>query len=195
LTSKGPLSLQGTIGNLGNITRCHFYLFIFFETFCEHAPQNKLDRSTNFITFGPTDQKLLRNENFGKSLGRVGKCWRQPTRLDHMCSKMWVGRRRGNLQGGSYGHLHKGGGRPMVTHWLQFFHLKFIIVLVFRGSLGMGLAFWEDGCTVLPFFEPCPYTWKRWNLPFLMELGDFIKLFLLKLKYNRTFISIVGIFV
>jgi hypothetical protein len=25
----------------------------------------------------------------------------------------------------------------------------------------MGLAFWENGCTTLPFFEPCPYTWKR----------------------------------
>jgi hypothetical protein len=24
----------------------------------------------------------------------------------------------------------------------------------------MGLAFWENGCIVLPFIEPCPYTWK-----------------------------------
>jgi hypothetical protein len=30
----------------------------FFETFCEYAPQNKLRGSTNFITLGPTYQKL-----------------------------------------------------------------------------------------------------------------------------------------
>jgi hypothetical protein len=24
----------------------------------------------------------------------------------------------------------------------------------------MGLAFWENGCTTLPFFEACPYTWE-----------------------------------
>jgi hypothetical protein len=24
----------------------------------------------------------------------------------------------------------------------------------------MGLAFWENGCIALPFFEPCPYTWE-----------------------------------
>jgi hypothetical protein len=28
------------------------------------------------------------------------------------------------------------------------------------GSLKMGLAFWENGCIALPFFEPCSYTWK-----------------------------------
>jgi hypothetical protein len=24
----------------------------------------------------------------------------------------------------------------------------------------MDLAFWENGCKTLLFFEPCPYTWK-----------------------------------
>jgi hypothetical protein len=27
--------------------------------------------------------------------------------------------------------------------------------------LGMGMAFWEDGHTTPPFFEPCPYTWEN----------------------------------
>jgi hypothetical protein len=34
----------------------------------------------------------------------------------------------------------------------------------------MGLAFGENGCIVLPFFEPCPYLLEG----FFMELGDFI---------------------
>jgi hypothetical protein len=49
-------------------------LILFFETFCEHAPLNKLRRSTNFIIFGPTNQKLWVFENFRRSLGRVGMC-------------------------------------------------------------------------------------------------------------------------
>jgi hypothetical protein len=34
----------------------------------------------------------------------------------------------------------------------------------------MGLAFSENGCTIIPFFEPCPYIWEgeifhsSWNL-------------------------------
>jgi hypothetical protein len=60
----------------------------------------------------------------------------------------------------------------------------------------MGLAFWKNGCTTLPFFEPCPYTWK--GEIFLMEFRDFNffeKKFFLKLEYTWTFISTVGILV
>jgi hypothetical protein len=45
--------------------------FRFFETFCEHV-WKKLCKSTNFIIFEPMDQKLWGNENFRKSLGKVG---------------------------------------------------------------------------------------------------------------------------
>jgi hypothetical protein len=57
----------------------------------------------------------------------------------------------------------------------------------------MGLAFWKNGCIVLPFFEPCPYTWKgeifhcSWNLEI-----SFFSNFLLKLEYTRTFILSIG---
>jgi hypothetical protein len=33
--------------------------------------------------FGPTDQKLWMFEVSRRSLGRVGMCWSQPTRVDH----------------------------------------------------------------------------------------------------------------
>jgi hypothetical protein len=36
-----------------------------------------------------------------RSLGKVGICWIQPPRVDHMCKKMWVGGRRKFLQGGT----------------------------------------------------------------------------------------------
>jgi hypothetical protein len=66
----------------------------FFETFCEHAPWNKLQGSTKFIIFGLTDQKLRGNENFRRSLGRVGKCWSQPTRVDTSPKRWATGIRR-----------------------------------------------------------------------------------------------------
>jgi hypothetical protein len=62
----------------------------------------------------------------------------------------------------------------------------------------MGQGFWEDGCTPHPFFEACPLHLELLQLPFLMELGDFIFFeifFLLKLEYTWTFISIIGILV
>jgi hypothetical protein len=49
--------------------------------------------STNFIFFGPTDQKLWVFEVFKRSLGRAGMCWSQPARVDHMCKKKRAGRR------------------------------------------------------------------------------------------------------
>jgi hypothetical protein len=53
-------------------------------------------------------------------------------------------------------------------------------------------------CRSLPFFEPCPYTWKdeifqsSWSL----EISFFLKMFLLlRLEYTWTFISTIGILV
>jgi hypothetical protein len=74
-------------------------------------------------------------------------------------------------------------------HFFKFFDL-FIKQLVLWGK---GQQFWENGCAVLPFFEPCPYTWKgeifhsSWSLE--------ISFFSLKLEKTWTFISTVGIIV
>jgi hypothetical protein len=56
--------------------------------------QNKLLGNTNFIIFRLTNQKLWGNENFRRSLGKVGKCWSQPIRVDHIIPKRWIGGRR-----------------------------------------------------------------------------------------------------
>jgi hypothetical protein len=58
------------------------------------VPRNKLcGNSTNFISFGPTDQKLWKFEIFRRSLGRANMCWSQPARIDHMYKKLRAGRR------------------------------------------------------------------------------------------------------
>jgi hypothetical protein len=44
--------------------------------------------STNFIFFGPMDQKLWVFEVFRRNLGKGGMCWSQPTGVDHMCKKL-----------------------------------------------------------------------------------------------------------
>jgi hypothetical protein len=55
LTPKRPLVPTTDKPVLGSIT--WFPSMIrFFETFCEHVPQNKLHRSKYFKKFGPTDQ-------------------------------------------------------------------------------------------------------------------------------------------
>ena len=71
---------------LDNVTWSHF-IFRFSKTFCNHAPWNKLCGNINFITFGHMDQKLWGNKKFRKNLGKVGMCWSQLARVDHMCKK------------------------------------------------------------------------------------------------------------
>jgi hypothetical protein len=47
----------------------------FLKKNCEYAPScNKICGSTNFIIFGPTNQKLWMFENFRRSLGKAGMC-------------------------------------------------------------------------------------------------------------------------
>jgi hypothetical protein len=103
LNPKKLLSLRGTIGSLGSVTWSHFF-YKKFETFCKHAPWNKLRGSTNFIIFGLTNQKLWGNENFRRNLGKAGKYCSPTARVNHMCNKMWIGGKRGILQGESYRH-------------------------------------------------------------------------------------------
>jgi hypothetical protein len=68
LTPKG-LNVRGvTKPVLGSVTWSHT-IFRFFETFCEDASRHKHRMSTNFIIFGPTDQKLWMFEAFRRSPG------------------------------------------------------------------------------------------------------------------------------
>jgi hypothetical protein len=136
-----------------DVTWSHF-IFWFFETFCGHAPKNKLRGSTNFIIFGLTDQKLWVFENLRRSLNRVGMFWSQPTRVDYISPKRWAAR------------IRRFEKSPLRVSSLVFWTL--------------------------------PLHLGGWNLPFLIELGDFTffqKTFLPKLEYTRTFLSTIGIFV
>jgi hypothetical protein len=40
------------------------------------------------------DKKLLKNENFRRSLGKAGKYWSQPSRVDNISPKRWATRIR-----------------------------------------------------------------------------------------------------
>jgi hypothetical protein len=79
----------------------------------------------------------------------------------------------------------------------------FPIFLVFKFFFGFmrkfenGLGILAEWCTTLPFLEPFPYTWKGeiFHSSWSLEISFLSKLFLRKLEYTRTFISIVGIFV
>jgi hypothetical protein len=51
---------------------------------------NKLHRSTNFIFFGPTDQKLWVFENLKRSMGMSSMCYSQPASVDYISPKWWV---------------------------------------------------------------------------------------------------------
>jgi hypothetical protein len=77
----------------------------FFETFCEHAPRNKIYGSTNFIIFELMDQNLWMFENFRRSLGRAGMCWSQLPTVHHMCKNRWAGGKERFLAGANLGHL------------------------------------------------------------------------------------------
>jgi hypothetical protein len=65
---KGPLAPMEDKPVLGNVTWSPS-IFRFLEFFCENAPRNKLHGSTNFVFFGPTDQKLWGSEVFKRSPG------------------------------------------------------------------------------------------------------------------------------
>jgi hypothetical protein len=121
LTPKGLTVPIGDKPVLGSATWSHF-IFIFFETFCEHVPQNKLCGSTNFIIFRPINQKSWRNKTFRRSLGKADMYYSQPTRIDQMCKKKWVGRRELSA-GGSLSYLCRTGGRPLVD-WLAIWQIE-----------------------------------------------------------------------
>jgi hypothetical protein len=43
---------------------------------------------------------------------------------------------------------------------VSFFKFFDFILIFFFGVMRNFLAFWKNGCTMPPFFEACPYTWK-----------------------------------
>jgi hypothetical protein len=195
LTPKG-LNVPGvTKLVLGNVTWPHFS-FRFFETFCEHASRNKLHGSTSFIIFGPTDQKLWVFENFKRSLGRAGMCWSQPTRVDHTCKKMRAVGNRKILKERSLGHPRRAGRRPLIAgrprptvyqivDWNPFFHFFDICLFIF-GVMKNGLGILGNWVYNTSIFWTLFLHLEVWNLPFVMELGDFIffQNFWLKLEYT-----------
>jgi hypothetical protein len=104
LTPKRPNVPGVTKLVLGSVTWPHFILD-FLKLFVNvHESCNKLCGSTNFIIFGPTDQKLWMFEVFRRSLGRAGMCWSQPARVHHMRKKWRTGGRNFFLQRLGLGH-------------------------------------------------------------------------------------------
>jgi hypothetical protein len=96
------------------------------------------------------------------------------------------------------------GGRP--DRSLQFDRLwagppfsNFFSFFIFHFWLfGDGPSILEEWVYSTPIFWSLPLHLGVWNLPFLIELGDFIFfqiLFLLNLEDTRTFISTIGILV
>jgi hypothetical protein len=56
------------------------------------------------------------------------------------------------------------GGRPQVDAWIGSALSLFLEFFFFPNFLlevwGMGQGFWKNGCTIHPFFQASPYTWK-----------------------------------
>jgi hypothetical protein len=150
---------------LGSVTWPHF-IFRFLKTFYECASRNKIRVSTNFVIFGPTDQKLWVFEVFRRSLGRAGMCCSQWGRVDHMCKKGGQEEEFFFAQGGVRAPGHSRPQSPIF--WI------FWIFEIFFGGLENGLGLLEEWMYNTPIFWSLPLYLEVLNLPFLMELGDFI---------------------
>jgi hypothetical protein len=150
--------------------------FRFFETFCEHAPWNKLHGSTNFIIFGPTDQKLWEKIKLGEMWVRRA-CARTNEQELTTCAKtcgqeegreFWqervLGTRvglAGNHWSPTRGHAVWVGRRPMIAHqpWLAVWQnaiypptyplFSNFMVFFWRGGGGGILRKFGDGPNIL----------------------------------------------
>jgi hypothetical protein len=75
----------------------------------------------------------------------------------------------------------------------EFIYFSF---LELWGSLGMGLAFWKNGCTTPHFLKLAPTLGSvKSSIPHGAWRFHFFPIFFLKLEDTLTFISIVGILV
>jgi hypothetical protein len=159
------------------------FYFRFFETFCEHAPQNKLRRSTNFIIFGLSNQKLWRNKILGEVWARQASIGANQQDLATYAKRSGQEEKGKFCKGGvtgtcigkvddywlpTTGWMKLAGNRspqsnrlgaallPPFSNFFVFLNLIFCIMKKF----GDGLGILEEWMYNTPIFEPCPYTWK-----------------------------------
>jgi hypothetical protein len=93
-------------------------------------------------------------------------CCSQSVRVDHMWKNMWARGKRFFLARANLGQSQA-----------FFLFLQFLDFFSFFGVMRMGLAFWENGCTTLPFFEACPYTLEGeiFHFSWSLEISFFSK--------------------
>jgi hypothetical protein len=134
--------------------------------------------STNFIILGATYQKLWMFENFRRTLGKAGMCCSQWERVDHMCPKRRAGVWKKKSQS-----CKKKGPAPWPTgdqRWQSnklwaapsFAILQFLFLFYFL-KFGDGPGILEEWVYSTPIFWNLPLHLEVFNLPFLIELGDF----------------------
>jgi hypothetical protein len=143
--------------------------------------RNKFWVDTNFIFFGRTDQKLWMFEVFRRSLVRAGMRWSQPARVDHTCKKRRAGRRIFFL------HMLRLGHSPAAMSSYQTDNLQIFWFFFFglMRKFGDGPGILGEWVYSTPIFWRLPLHLGVCNLPFLMELGDFILLdFFAKIRVN-----------
>jgi hypothetical protein len=102
LTPKGLTTRTADKPVLGSVTWPNF-IFRFFEFFCVQASRNKLRMSTNFIIFGPTNQKLWMFEVLKRRLGKAGMWWSQWGGVDQSVQKWGKKEKKRERQPGKNG--------------------------------------------------------------------------------------------
>jgi hypothetical protein len=181
---------------LGSVTWSQI-IFRLFETFFEHASCNTLRVSTNFIIFGPTDQKLWVFEVFRRSLGRAGMCCNQWSGVDQSAQKWGRRRKKGGRQQGKKEDPRAAGGWPLVagrsqptvcqiagwppfSHFFDFF-LIFFFLVVWRWASHFGRMGVQH-----PHFLKFAYTWEGeiFHSSWSLEIFKKIQFFLLNLEYT-----------
>jgi hypothetical protein len=199
------LSLQGTNGSLDSVIWSRFS-FRFFASFCEHTSWNKLCKSTNFIIFGPTDQKLWKTKNLGEVWSRANH-----QELTTCAKKCGQEEEREFCKGGGGVRTSTQERRAIIGHWLQLaiwqtigyscaaspFSNYFILNYYFwyyEEFWGWAWHFGRTGVQRSHFLK----SWEGeiFHSSWSLEISFFFKFYWgLKLEYTRTFIFTIGIFV
>jgi hypothetical protein len=151
LIPKGPYVPRVTKPVLVSVAWPHT-IFKFFETFCEDASRSELCVSTNFIIFGPMDQKLWVFEVFGQGLARAGMCWSQPTRVDYLHKKWRAGKKKDSTKKWAdwpYPGVDPwpaGDRRPQVNTWIVLYCWIFFYFL--KHFLKLAPTFGSVKCSI-----------------------------------------------
>ena len=157
------------------------------KLFCEDVPCNKLNGSTNFIFFKPTNQMLWVLEVYSRSLCKVGMCQSRWRRVDHMCKFFGARRSRKNLRGANLEHMH--AVHSLTDYELRPFFCNFWHFVILFWIMKNGPGILEEWVYNTPIFWTVPLHLEVWNLPFVMELGDFI-VFNLKIAKFRIYMDL-----